>query len=304
MKILYKNGKNHMKKIIDILIAIIICTQNIDANTMSIMNSLSQQAVVTLNSATEKYSIAANPNENMYVQKNLDNATNQYDNPLPHLDYGQNQIRKVTIQRMQSDVPQIIYYNDEITSDKSNKPTGIYGTFASRSGFMQITQDNVTINNLTYNVNDLSSFKIRCLKLKNQLLSNKDIHSVEQETNDILQALRIIEQSDMAQNFSLQISLIKLELDDLVNKIQIIHEVKQYNNSLQDIQKKLTPNNVDEVETKLNSLTAGLQTLDASGIQSILDVEKIKKEITDIESQITSIKSNLNSTDHVILADQ
>ena len=91
---------------------IVFYTQMAHADTMSIMNLTSQQATVTLDTAAKSFTMQANPNENLYVQQNLDNQTNQYDNPLTTLNYDHGQIKKITINRVQSDMPQIIYYND------------------------------------------------------------------------------------------------------------------------------------------------------------------------------------------------
>ena len=290
-----------MKKIIKIVISFAFCTHIAYADTMSIMNLTSQQATVTLDTAVKSFTMQANPNENLYIQQNLDNQTNQYDNPLTTLTYDHGQIKKITINRAQSDMPQIVYYNDEITSDSSNKPTGIYGTFLSRGGNLQIVSDGIKVNGLTYNINDLNSFKIKCQSLKNKLSASSKIDDIQKDVNDLSQSLRMIELSDAASPLGLQVAVIKSELDNLVNKVQIVQQTKDYNKNLQNIEKSLTPQNVDEVQEKINNMMTGLSTLDQTDTQNLVDQNAIKEKMATLQKQVTAIKDELRRTDQKVL---
>jgi len=149
-----------MKCKIIIFLLYILYIQFIFADNMTIMNLMSQPATVTLRIGSKNFTTTANPNENLYVQQNLDNANNiQYDNPLTTLSYDHGQIQKIIVQRAESNMPQIIYYNDEITVDTQNKASGLYGTFVSRGGNLQILHDTINLNNLVYAANDLNSIK-------------------------------------------------------------------------------------------------------------------------------------------------
>ena len=290
-----------MKKIINSCIAIIFYTQLTQADNMVIMNLTSQQVSVTLDAASKSFTMQTNPNENLYVQQNLDHQSNQYDNPLATLTYDHAQIKKITIHRSQSDMPQIIYYNDEITSDNQGKPSGIYGTFIARGGNLQIFQDEIKVNGLTYNSNDLNSFKIKCQSLKNQLSVNGKIDDIQKEVNDLSQSLRLIELSDAASAIGLQVAVIKSELDNLVNKIQVVHQTNEYHNNLENIAKNLTPENVNEVQEKINNMQSGLSTLDQTDTQNLVNPDAIKKEMAQLQTQVTLIKDSLSRTDNKVL---
>jgi len=272
------------------------------ADNMTIMNLTSQPATVTLNTASKSFTINANPNENLYVQQNLDTQTNiQYDNPLTTLSYDHGQIQKITVQRTVPDRPQIIYYNDEITLDSNNKAAGIYGTFVSRGGNLTISHDDITINNLTYNINDLNSLKIKALSLKNQLKINKNIDKIQKEVNDLAQSLRLIELSDSASIVALQIIAIKSEFDALINTLKIIKQTKDYLNNLQSLEKNLTSDNVDETQNQINDMLMNLSTLDHTNLKNIANIDAIKSKIAQIQNKIISIKNKLDLNKRTML---
>lgn len=290
-----------MKKIVRASVIFIFCTPYLQAARMSIMNMMSQQALVSIDTEQKSYSMQVNPSENLNLQENLDHANKQYDNPLPYIDFDQSPIKKISIKRMQSDIPQIIYYNDEVTTDKGTKPLGIYNINLSHIGSMKIVQDGITLNNQNYSIHDISSFKTKSQKLKDMLISKKDIHKVEHEINDLAESLRLFEGSDMAPSLSLQLAVIRSEVDYLVNKLQIIHQIKDYVSSLQDITKTVTADNVDAVESKLNNMIAGLQTLDQSNFSDSIDLEKIKKDVTILQSKISDVRKKIEMMNRPML---
>jgi len=281
-----------------------IAAQQIHARTMNVMNFMSQQATITITTDLKNYSIQVNPSENNHLKENLDHASSQYDNQLSSLTYD-GAIKKINIQRMQSDTPQIIYYNDEVTTDKNNKPAGIYANILSGTGSMKIELDAVTINNKVYTIHDLQSFQVKCKKIREMLASkNKDLNQIEHETNDLVESLRLIEQSDESSKIGLQISVIRLEVDALVNRLQIMREFKEYNANLQGVEKILTPENVDQVEEKLNNMATALQSVDNNEFQGLIDVEKIKKNMVEFQSKIEAIKKQTQLTDRSMLVEQ
>lgn len=292
-----------MKKIVQISLIMIFCTQYLESAKITIMNLMSNQATVSIDTQQKSYSVQVNPNENAYIKTNLDNASNQYDNSLTSISFDQSPIKKITIKRMQSDIQQIIYYNGEFTSDKNNKPSGIYDISLSGTGLMKIVQNSVTINNQTYNINDVNSFKLKCKKLSHMLSEKKDLSYIQQETNDLAQSLRLFESSDLALSLSLKITVIRSELDNVVNKLQIIGQLKEYNNSLVAITKTLTDENIDSVENQLASMIAGLQSLDDSEILAMINIEKINKDIAELQSKILVIRNKLSAMNHATLVD-
>ena len=293
-----------MKKLISIIYMLSIAAQQIHARTMNVMNFMSQQATITITTDLKNYSIQVNPSENNHLKENLDHASSQYDNQLSSLTYD-GAIKKINIQRMQSDTPQIIYYNDEVTTDKNNKPAGIYANILSGTGSMKIELDAVTINNKVYTIHDLQSFQVKCKKIREMLASkNKDLNQIEHETNDLVESLRLIEQSDESSKIGLQISVIRLEVDALVNRLQIMREFKEYNANLQGVEKILTPENVDQVEEKLNNMATALQSVDNNEFQGLIDVEKIKKNMVEFQSKIEAIKKQTQLTDRSMLVEQ
>lgn len=294
-----------MKKIVIILLTLIIHIQSISAGKITVTNLMSQQATVTVDTGKKVYSIQVNPSENLNVQKNLDNGVNQYDNPLSVVNFDNNGIRKITVKRMQSDLPQIIYYNDEVVTDKTNKPSGIYAINLSKSGTMKIDQDGVTLNGITYSLNDVSSFHAKCKKLKDMLTSKKpDFKMIEQGVNDLAQSLRLFESSDKAASLSLQLAVIRSEVDYIVNKLQIINQIKEYAQSLQSITQSVTATNVDAVASKLNNMIVGLQTVEQIQLPDTIDIKKIKKDVAALQDKIATIQHNTKATDRPMLVNQ
>lgn len=294
-----------MKKIVIMLLAIIMHFQFIAAGTITVTNLMSQQATVTIDTEKKTYAIQVNPSENLNVQKNLDNGINQYDNPLPKVNFDNSGIKKITIKRMQSDLPQIIYYNDEVVTDRTNKPSGIYAINLSKSGTMKIDQDGVDLNGIVYSLNDVSSFYAKCKKLKDMLTSKKpDFKMIEQGVNDLAQSLRLFESSDKAASLSLQLAVTRLEVDYLVNKLQIINQIKEYAQSLQSITQSLTATNVDAVASKLNNMIIGLQTVEQIQLPDTIDIKKIKKNINTLQEKIATIQHAIKATDRPMLVNQ
>ena len=234
-------------KNIKIYLTMIFCVQTLHADTMTCVNLTSLQATISFDTALKSYSLSVNPSENLYIQSSMDNQVNQYDNPAPQITYDHSQIKKVTINRMQSDMPQIIYYNKEITSDGRGNSTGLYGTFASRAAVIQIYQDSVSVNNLLYNINDMSSFVIKSQKLKD-LIANEMEDLVKKEIDDLSQSIKVIEQSEKASEFSFQTTMIQSELNQIIDQLNIMHEIKDYNTQLDDLSKKLSFDTIDSTQ--------------------------------------------------------
>lgn len=294
-----------MKKIVIIYLTLVINFEFVSAGKITVINLISQQATVTIDTEKKTYAMQVNPSENFNVQKRLDHEINEYDNPLSAINFDNSGIKKITVKRMQSDLPQIIYYNDEVATDKTNKPSGIYAINLSKSGMMKIDQDGVTLNGITYSMNDVSSLNAKCKKLKDMLTSKKpNFKLIEQGVNDLAQSLRLFESSDKAASLSLQLAVIRSEVDYLVNKLQIINQIKEYAQSLQSITQNLTATNVDAVASKLNNMIIGLQTVEQVQLPDTIDIKKIKKDVAALQDKIATIQHITKATDKPMLVNQ
>lgn len=285
-------------------LTVIFCVQALHADTMTVINLTSLQATISFDTSLKSYSLSVNPSENLYIQENnLDNQVNQYDNPAPQITYDHSQIKKVTINRMQSDMPQIIYYNKEITSDGRGNSTGLYGTLASRAGVIQIYQDSVSINNLLYNINDMSSFVIKTKKLKD-LLSIEMEDLIKKEVDDLSQSIKAVEQSEKASEFSFQTTMIQSEINQIVDQLHIMHEIKDYNTQLDDLSKNLTFDTIDSTQSILNNMLIALNTLDQTNTKNKKNVDEIKIKMINLQKKILTTQQQLQLKNNPMLVEQ
>ena len=290
-------------KNIKIYLTMIFCVQTLHADTMTCVNLTSLQATISFDTALKSYSLSVNPSENLYIQSSMDNQVNQYDNPAPQITYDHSQIKKVTINRMQSDMPQIIYYNKEITSDGRGNSTGLYGTFASRAAVIQIYQDSVSVNNLLYNINDMSSFVIKSQKLKD-LIANEMEDLVKKEIDDLSQSIKVIEQSEKASEFSFQTTMIQSELNQIIDQLNIMHEIKDYNTQLDDLSKKLSFDTIDSTQSTLNNMLIALNTLDQTNAKNKKNVDELKIKMINLQKKILTTQQQLQLKNNPMLVEQ
>lgn len=291
-------------KNIKIYIIMIFHVQLLHADKMTVVNLTSLQATINFDTTLKNYSLLVNPSENLYIQENnLDNQVNQYDNPAPVIEYDHSQIKKITIQRMQSDMPQIIYYNNEVTSDGQGNSTGLYGIFASRGGFIKIYQDSVSINNLLYNINDMSSFMVKIQKL-NDLLSIEIEDVIQKEIDDISQSIKIIQLSEKASDFSFQTTMITSELTQVINQLEVVRELKDYNIKLDDLSKSLNFDTLDSTQATLNKMLTALHTLDQTNAKNKKNADDIKIKMIKLQKQIMAMQKELELKTNPMIVQQ
>jgi len=261
--------------------------QIMHADTMTVLNSTSQKITINFETEFKEYKIEAIPSENLYHAENLDNQSNQYDNPLAHINYDHSQIKKIIIHRTNTSMPQIIYYNGEHTSNDHNNIVGLYGAYVSHASAIKVSQDSVIINDLSYNINDTSSFAIKCKSIK-KVLNNGLQDTIQKEVDDLSESIRLIEQSDMAMNYSFQATVIKSDLDTLINQIKVMKEIQQYSTQLDYLIESVGSDNVDVAKKLLNNMVIALEVLDTSNTQN-------KKNINNITTKMASLRTKINS---------
>jgi len=294
----------HAMKNVKIYLILIFCMHALHGDKMTVVNLTSLQATINFDTKLKNYSLSVNPSENLYIQENnLDNQVNQYDNPAPVIEYNHSQIKKIIIQRMQSDMPQIIYYNNEVTSDGRGNSTGLYGTFASRGGFIQIYQDSVSINNLLYKINDMSSFIVKIQKL-NDLLSIEMEDAIQKEIDNLLQSVKLIELSEKASDFSFQTTMITSEINQIIDQISIMHKFKDFDIQLNDLSKNLTFDTINSTQVTLNNMQTALSTLDQTNTKNKKNADDIKIKMIKLKKQIMAMQKELQLKNNPMLIEQ
>lgn len=233
-----------------ILSASYIMTTNI-----IIINTTSGQATITLKTATDTINQTILPDENHFI-----NDINNAQATFTTITFPASFIEKIMVTRIGTTMPEIIYYNNEVTVDQNNNPSGIYNINMSQQGTIRIDQDTLTINSLTYHLTDIHSFVEKCTYLKT-ILSPTNIDMVQQQIDDVKSSLALIKDSDKATDLSVQIMIIESHIDNVTHNIQIMKTLNESLRKIQDLENHLSDDVSNQTEQALQGLQIGLQTL-------------------------------------------
>ena len=109
-----------MKNISYCLFLSIIHIHQMQANTLNINNLTSGQISITIQTTSQSIS--------QTLPANLNPILNDINEPNPNptvMNFDNNPVEKITINRFNPNTPQIIYYDGQNTTDSNQKPGGI-----------------------------------------------------------------------------------------------------------------------------------------------------------------------------------
>lgn len=266
-------------------------------NSLTIINQSSDQISITLQTAHETVTQSVLPNENHTV-----NTMNNSVLTSTSLSYTASPIRKISIKRISTNLPQIIYYNSEVTVDQHQQPTGIYSINLGKPGTILISQDSVIINNQSYTIIDLQSCIVACNKLNSQIGYN-NIDTMEKQIDDIAQSLISMQGSDKNSEIESQLVVIQSQIDLVKNNIKIM---KILNDSLQktvDLMNNISDQNVDQIKNIVQSLDIQLYTIMQSPLQGNLYTQgqALKNNIHKLKTMLSQHGVSFQATNYEFL---
>lgn len=252
-----------MKKLTQKVVLIVLCAHKTLESSISVINSTSGQNSITIQTAKNSTINPVFPNENQYL--------NDINNPNPTptmISYDGNPITKLVITRLSTNMPQIIYYdNDEKTSNQSLG--GLYTLNTTQQGTMRVWPDYVDINNIPYQLVDLSSYIKRSNKLRKNL-SPTNIDETQKGIDDLISSIKLVQESDKASQLDTQISIIQAGINVVSHNIEIMTTLNKNLENIQDLQKNLSSSTINQAEQTLQNLWDGLQTIMESGLNGEL----------------------------------
>jgi hypothetical protein len=269
------------------------------ANSIQIINSTAGQPTITATTTAQTVSISAQPDQNKIFNdiQNPDSSSTQ-------LTYDNNPLDKITIIRLSTSMPQIIYYNNEVSVDSSKNPSGLYDLNSSGKGTMQIWQDTISINNTQYQLLDISSIITRCNLLKSSMHPD-NIETIQKQIQDLQNSIKLIEESDKAVQLGGQIAVTKTALMIVINEIEIIKTLHNMVQKIQDLQDHLSDDNTSETDNQLQGIAIGLRTIEtANSLQSMQSGSKTLETGLDflqsaahgpVFNQIQRVKNAMNA---------
>ena len=260
------------------------------ANSINIVNSSSGQATISIVTTQQIVTVSAKPDENHFL-----NDINNPERTFTQLSYNNNPLDKIIIHRTSTSMPQIIYYNQEKTTDSHNQPSGLYSLSITGNGVIQILENEIQINNQKYNLLDISSIQNRYNMIKNNNLSQENF---EKKIKDLDNTLELIAQSDKSSQLQVQIDVIKNEIHpSSINVQNAMQALKDMIKKIQNLQDHLADENALETDNQIQGIAIGLQTLEAgNALKNMQQAENVlsqNQNNTDVNNQISVVKNAL-----------
>jgi len=243
-----------MKKIILIFILSICYLKSALANTINIINSTSGQISITLQTNEQTITQSIFPSQSQFL-KSINNPI-----PTPTVITYNGLIQKITIQRLSTNMPQVIYYTQENTIDNNQNIAGIAYINATKQGFMQIWPTYVEINKFTYAINDLSSYIVRRNKLRKDL-NDSNIDQIQSQIDEITNDIKNVQDSDEALQIAGQITIIQSGIDAISHNIQIIKILNKDLQTIQDLESNLAKDTINQTQETLQNLQNEVQAI-------------------------------------------
>ncbi len=248
-------------------VGIILLAYNslIFADVFKIVNSTSGQVSVMLKTSTQTLTISANPNENQFI-----NDINNSDYTFSTINYDHNPIDKLVITRAASNVPQFIYYNNEVLMDQKNNPIGLYHMNNHDNGIMRIAQDHVMIDNYIYNLADMSSILGRINLLRAQLTIDNMLSS-ENQLSELQSDCKLIQEGTSSSQ--VQIMMIQGSITALKNDIDTMKSLQSMLTIIQKLQDSLQLGDVSETDKQVQGYRVGTHTAEVQSQVQALAVD-------------------------------
>ena len=287
---------------------------NTQANSLNINNLTSGQISITLQTSSQTVS--------QTLPANLNPILNDVNEPNPNptvMNFDNNPIEKITINRFNPNTPQIIYYDGQNTADSDQKPGGIKNLNLRTGGSnMLVWNDYVEINNVAYSLNNLESYIFKANKLKSSL-SSTNIDATLKEVNDLSSSIDLVRNSDLGSQLSMQIISIQAIIDEIENNIKImkslndnLEEIKNLENNLAVGNNNMTGTNLpytpaddsmDRAQKKLASLQDALKTIAQSHATKAVEdqILVVKKAMSSLQDSINRLKVPQKATNYEML---
>ena len=247
-----------MKNIYNKIFLIFFCTHQMLANSINIINSTAGQATITVTTTSQSTTISAKPDENQFL-----NDINNPESTSTLLSYDNNSIDKITIIRLSTNMPQIIYYNNETSVDDSKNASGLYSLQVAGQGTLRIWQDHISLNNNLYNLLDISSIVTRCNLLKSSLTS-ENLEFIEKKIDDLNASIKLIQESDKALQLGGQIAITQTAIMILTNEVAIMKTLQTMIQNIQSLQDHLRDDNAAETDNQMQGIAIGLRTVETA----------------------------------------
>lgn len=270
-----------MKKLYNYLFLAIFYMQQIIANTLDITNLTSGQLSITLQTTTQTIS--------QTIPVNLNPILNDVNEPDPNpttINFDNSPIKKISIMRLTPNMPQIIYYDGQNTTDSNQNIAGVKNlSMTTRQSKMLVWKDYVEINNAAYSLNNLDSYTTKANKLKDDLTAT-NIDTIQKELDDLTNSTKLVRESDLGPQLSMQINAIQAIIDTVANNIKIMKSLQENLRTIQDLQNNLSLGNnnltgtnkpykpaddsLERTQTILNQLQDGLKTTLQSNLTGVV----------------------------------
>lgn len=245
------------------LFLVIFGGYQITANTLEITNLTSSQLTIHLQTTSGKQVDSTIP-------ANINPILNDIREPDPHptiIEFDNNPVEKLVISRFATTLPQIIYYDNQNSSDDQQAIAGMKKLSMSTSNNKMIVwPDYVEINNIAYTLQNLDSYTTRANKLKNNL-SKDNLDVVQKELDDLAESIKLVKASDKASQMSMQTMALEALVDTIASAIKITKNINENIKTVQDLQSNLALGNNNVTGTNKpykpadDSIERAIQTL-------------------------------------------
>lgn len=292
-----------MKKLWNYLFLVIFYMQQLAANTLDVTNLTSGQVSITLQTNTQTVS--------KIIPANLNPILNDVNEPDPNptiINFDNSSIKKMSITRFTPNMPQIIYYDDQNTTDSNQNIAGIKNlSMTTRQNRMLVWKDYVEINNAAYSINNLDSYIVRANKLKNDLTAT-NVDTIQKDLDDLTYSTNLVRESDLGPQLSMQITTIQAIIDVIANNIKIMKSLHENLKTVQDLQDNLslgdnnltgtnkpyqpTDDSLERTQKTLDQLQVGLKTISQSNLTGVVaeQFQKLQAAINILQGFVNQMK--------------
>jgi hypothetical protein len=288
-----------MKTLYQTIFFIVFFMHQLPANNLTIVNSTAGQVSVTVKTTQQSVTESAKPDENQFL-----NDINNPESTSTQLSYDNNPLDKIIIVRVSTNIPQIIYYNQETSVDDNKNPSGLFKLNISGQGTLRVWQDKISINNAFYQLLDISSIITRCNLLKSSL-TTENLDAIQKEIDDLNESIKLIQESDKGSQLGGQIAITQTAIMILKNEVQIIKTLNTMVQTVQNLQDHLADDNATETDNQLQGIAIGLRTVETaqtlqhmqSGAKTLeVGLQSLSQSIAHgpVMNQIQKIKNAMN----------
>ena len=289
-----------MSNIYKNIVCMLLCMHQLYANNITIVNSTAGQVTITITTDHQSITSIAQPNENQFL-----NDINNPESTSTFVSYDNYPIEKISIKRISTTMPQIIYDNHETTTNNTSQPAGLFDLNTTGTGIIRVWQDTISINQYIYSILDISSI-IKRVSFVRQNLTFDNFESVQKQIDDVRQSLELIDNSDKSIELNGQILITKQACMIVSGEIEIMKNLQTMTTHLQDLRDHLADDNVVETDNRIQGIAIGLQTMQTahelqntqSGLETFNQSLHLSSQL--IQNKINALKVMLHSLQNAL----